>query len=69
MAAIEIQTTGESARLRWVTIYIHISEMRAIDWANDLIRTVNPKPKLRILDRPFGTVIGAWQNEGYEEVD
>lgn len=69
MAAIEIQTTGESERLKWVTIYTDSNEVRAIDWGNNLLRTVQPKPNLRILDRPFGRVIGAWQEEGYEKED
>ena len=69
MAAIEIQTTGEGERLKWVTIYTDSNEMRAVDWGNDLLRAVKPKPNLRIPDRPFGKVIGAWQDEGYEGED
>lgn len=63
MAAIEIQTTGEGKRLQWVTIYTDSDEDRAEAWGSALIRSVNPKPNIRILDRPFGKVIGAWQED------
>lgn len=68
MAAIEIQTTGEGKRLEWVTIYTDSDTRRAVEWVDYLlIGARNPKPNFRILDQPHGKVIGAWQEDGYEE--
>lgn len=68
MAAIEIQTTGEGKRLEWVTIYTDSDERRAVEWGDKLVGNMGGfAPFIRILDRPHGNVIGAWQSEGYDE--
>ncbi|MFF2054141.1 hypothetical protein ACFVU2_21220 [Leifsonia sp. NPDC058194] len=68
MSTIEIQTT-EGGRLSWVAIYQDSDDQRAIRWGDQLLsgfRRGEPRPYLRILDRPLGKVIGAWQGAGYE---
>lgn len=67
MAAIEIRTTGEGPRLEWVTIYTDSDPDRAVTWGNNLLMVVSPQPELRILDKPYGKVIGSWQGYGYED--
>lgn len=67
MAAIEIQTTGEGKRLEWVTIYTDSDENRAVEWGHKLVGNMGDfAPAIRILDRPHGNVIGAWQSGGYD---
>jgi hypothetical protein len=68
MAVIEIQTI-EGGRLEWVAIYSDSNTERAMGWGNRLLLGTLPKPNLRILDRLHGSVIGAWQSEGYEADD
>lgn len=67
MAAIEIQTVGEGTRLEWVTIYSDTDAKRAVQWGDDLITLTVPQPHIRLLDKPHGKVIGAWQFEGFVE--
>lgn len=69
MAVIEIQTI-EGGRLEWVGIMSASRFEDAIAWGDAMHLARYPKgmkPNLRILDRPHGKVIGAWQEEGYEE--
>ncbi len=69
MAAIEIQTM-EGPRIEWVTVYFDSDTESAIRWVDYLLLGAqDPKPYFRLLDKIHGTVIGAWQEEGYEGVD
>lgn len=71
MAVVEIQTI-EGGRLEWVGIMTASETEDAVRWGDAMMLARYPwgmKPKLRLLDRPHGTVIGAWQAEGYEEGD
>lgn len=66
MAVIEVQTI-EGGRIDWVAIYSDTDPERAVEWVDRLLMNARePKPHFRILDKRFGKVIGAWQEEGYE---
>lgn len=69
MAVIEVQTI-EGGRSDWVAIYSDTDTESAVEWVDYLlIQARDPKPHFRILDKLHGTVIGAWQKEGYEGND
>lgn len=69
MNVIEIQTI-EGGRLSWVAIYSDSERDRAIRWGHDLRSGLGRfAPNLRITDGLYGPVIGAWQDEGYNETN